>query len=161
LAGTRRYASTTPAAPKKASNAPLYFIGAGIVGLAGYLYIEKAGNRQPIQEKSPFDPQNFVDFKLKKIVPYNHNTSTFVFEIPKDEASLLPVASCLVVKSSDPEALKDAKGKPIIRPYTPVSSPTKRGEFSLLVKKYENGNASKYIHELKARFPSYSNKFGL
>ncbi|KAG6838481.1 hypothetical protein H0H93_006781, partial [Arthromyces matolae] len=73
---TRRYASTTPAAPKKASNTPLYFIGAGIVGLAGYLYIEKAGNRQPIQEKSPFDPQNFVDFKLKKIVPYNHNTST-------------------------------------------------------------------------------------
>jgi cytochrome-b5 reductase len=30
------------------------------------------------QERSPLDPENFVNFKLKKIVPYNHNTSTCV-----------------------------------------------------------------------------------
>lgn len=101
------------------------------------------------QEKSPLDPNNFVDFKLKKIIPYNHNTSTFVFELPNNEASLLPVASCLVVKSSNPDALQDAKGKPIIRPYTPISPPDKKGELTLLVKNYENGNASKHIHSLK------------
>lgn len=61
----------------------------------------------------------------------------------------MPVASCLVVKSSNPEALKDAKGNPIIRPYTPISPPDKKGELALLVKKYDNGNASKYIHTLK------------
>jgi len=29
----------------------------------------------PKQEKSPLDPENFVNFKLKKVVPYNDNTS--------------------------------------------------------------------------------------
>jgi cytochrome-b5 reductase len=77
----------------------------------------------------------------------------FIFELPNNEASLLPVASCLVVKSSDPEALKDANGKPIIRPYTPISQPDEKGELALMVKKYQNGNASKYIHSLKVSIP--------
>ncbi|KAG6884781.1 hypothetical protein C0993_008342 [Termitomyces sp. T159_Od127] len=186
FAGTRRYASTAPAA-KKSSNVPLILLGCGVAGLAAYVYLDRAEKYQPAQEKSPFDPQNFVDFKLKKVIPYNHNTSTFVphnipcadrlkldprfvFELPNNEASLLPVASCLLVKASDPEALKDAKGRPIIRPYTPISSPDHRGDFSLLVKKYESGNASKYIHELKegdtlsfkgpiAKFPYKANEF--
>jgi cytochrome-b5 reductase len=54
-----------------------------------------------------------------------------------------------VVKSSDPDSLKDSKGKPIIRPYTPISPSDKESELVLLVKKYDNGNASKYIHSLK------------
>lgn len=53
------------------------------------------------------------------------------------------------MKASDPEALKDPKGKPIIRPYTPVSPPDAPGVLSLLVKRYESGNMSKYIHTLK------------
>lgn len=69
--------------------------------------------------------------------------------MPNGEASLLPVASCLVVKSSDPEALQDAKGKPIVRPYTPISASDKEGELVLLIKKYDDGNASKHIHSLK------------
>ena len=75
----------------------------------------------------------------------------FIFELPNNEASLLPVTSCLVVKSSDPEALKDANGKPIIRPYTPISPSDAKGELTLLVKKYDSGNASKHIHLLKVR----------
>lgn len=59
------------------------------------------------------------------------------------------MASCLVVKSSDPSALVNDKGQPIIRPYTPISPPDLPGELTLLVKKYDNGNASKYIHSLK------------
>jgi cytochrome-b5 reductase len=75
--------------------------------------------------------------------------SRFTFELPKGEASLLPVASCVVVKSSDPEALKDPKGKPIIRPYTPISPSNKKGELTFLVKRYDAGNASKHVHSLK------------
>jgi len=66
-----------------------------------------------------------------------------------DEASLLPLASCVIVKSSDPEGLKDAKGKPVIRPYTPISRSDAPGELTFLIKKYENGLASTYIHGLK------------
>lgn len=101
------------------------------------------------QAKSPLDPENFVDFKLKKVLPYNHNTSRFVFELPNNAAAQMPVASCLVVKSTDPEALKDANGKPIVRPYTPISPPDAKGELVLMIKRYEKGNASKHIHSLK------------
>ena len=73
----------------------------------------------------------------------------FVLELPDNQASLLPVASCLVVRASDPETHTDSKGKPIIRPYTPISSPDHKGELVLLIKRYENGNQSKYIHTLK------------
>ncbi|KAJ3774361.1 cytochrome-b5 reductase [Lentinula raphanica] len=167
-AARRCYATET--APKKPSNAPLYFMGAGVAGLGAYYYLNATGKSVITQEKSPLDPENFKDFKLKKIIPYNHNTSEFVFELPNNEASLLPVASCIVVKSSDPEALKDEKGKPIIRPYTPISPPDQQGELTLLVKKYDNGNASKHIHELKEgdtlsikgpipKFPYKANEF--
>jgi NADPH-dependent ferric siderophore reductase len=67
----------------------------------------------------------------------------------EDEASLLPVASCIIVKSSDPEGLTDAKGKPVFRAYTPISRSDAPGELTLLIKKYENGLASKYIHGLQ------------
>lgn len=36
-----------------------------------------------------------------------------------------------------------------MRPYTPVSQPDAPGELALLVKKYDAGNASKHIHDLK------------
>jgi len=52
----------------------LYLIGAGTVGLGGYYYLSLQDTK-PKQEKSPLDPENFKDFKLKKIKPYNHNTS--------------------------------------------------------------------------------------
>ncbi|TFK17691.1 cytochrome-b5 reductase [Coprinopsis marcescibilis] len=169
ISGCRRY-STAPEAAKKSSNLPFYLLGVGVAGAAGYAYIEFSQRNAPKQEKSPLDPENFVNFKLKKVIPYNHNTSKFVFELPNNDASLAPVASCLVIKSSDPDALVDAKGKPIIRPYTAISKPDEKGVLTLLVKKYEEGKASKYIHGLKegdtlaikgpiTKFPYKANEF--
>lgn len=60
--------------PSKSSNAPYWLLGAGTVGLGTYLYLNNQ-TVAPKQEKSPLDPENFKDFKLKKIIPYNHNTS--------------------------------------------------------------------------------------
>lgn len=73
----------------------------------------------------------------------------FVFECPNDEASLLPITSFVYIKASDPEALKGPNGKPVVRPYTPISPPEHLGEITFLVKKYDTGNMSKYIHSLK------------
>jgi cytochrome-b5 reductase len=127
----------------------LYLGGAGVVGLATSVYLNYTNPISKItQTKSPLDPDNFVDFKLKRVEPYNHNTSKFIFELPKNEASLLPVASCVVVKSSDPNALTDGKGKPIIRAYTPVSPSYTKGELTFLIKRYNGGNVSKHIHSL-------------
>lgn len=63
------------------------------------------------------------------------------------------MTSFVYLKASDPQALVDAKGKPIVRPYTPISPPEHLGEITFLVKKYETGNMSKYIHSLKVRVP--------
>ncbi|KAI0066708.1 cytochrome-b5 reductase [Artomyces pyxidatus] len=136
---------STEARTAKARNAGLWAVGAGSVGLAAYLYLD--GARAPATKapgESPLDPASFVDVKLKKVVPYNHNTAKFVFEVPGDG---LPVASCVVVRASDPEALKDAEGKPAVRPYTPISRPDAPGELVLLVKRYERGVVSKYVHD--------------
>jgi cytochrome-b5 reductase len=70
-----------------------------------------------------------------------------VFELPDNQASLLPVASCVVFKG--PEELKDAKGKPVIRPYTPTSHSDLPGEFEFIVKRYEGGLMSQHLHTLK------------
>lgn len=57
---------------------------AGVVGLAAYVYLDRSGKEQvkakarKVQEKSPLDPDNFVDFKLKRVEPYNYNTATYV-----------------------------------------------------------------------------------
>lgn len=130
----------------------------GLVGIAAYLYLDSvttpaAAPVKPkkVQEKSPLDPQNFVDFKLKRVEPYNHNTAKYIFALPDGDASLLPVASCVVVKSAESaeEKLLGANGKPVIRPYTPVSPSDQEGELAFLIKGYEQGTMSKYIHGLK------------
>uniref|UniRef100_A0A8H7Y9M5 NADH-cytochrome b5 reductase n=1 Tax=Psilocybe cubensis TaxID=181762 RepID=A0A8H7Y9M5_PSICU len=167
--GRRAYAT---APPPSRSNLPAVLLTAGLAAGAAYWYLDSSQTApvKPKQEKSPLDPQNFQDFKLKKVIPYNHNSSKFVFELPNDEASLIPVASCLVVKASAPDALNDAKGKPVIRPYTPVSAPDAPGELTLLVKRYENGNMSRHIFDLKEgdtlaikgpilKFPYKANEF--
>ncbi|PPQ77949.1 hypothetical protein CVT25_015424 [Psilocybe cyanescens] len=98
----------------------------------------------PAQTKTIFDPQVYTDLKLKKIIPYNHNTSKFIFELLEGQASLIPVASCVAVRASNPDHLKDDKGEPFFRPFTPISPPDAVGELVLLVKRYEAGNVSKY-----------------
>ncbi|KAH9905530.1 ferredoxin reductase-like C-terminal NADP-linked domain-containing protein [Epithele typhae] len=154
LANARRYSTAPASAPK--SNLPLFLAGGGVVAVAGYFYLN--GSSQPaalakpkISDKSALDPQNFVDFKLKAVEPYNHNTAKFVFELPPDTATLLPVAACVVVKSSadSPKPLLDGKGKPVIRPYTPISPSDHPGELTFLVKKYDTGVMSKYFFDLK------------
>ncbi|KJA23845.1 hypothetical protein HYPSUDRAFT_39370 [Hypholoma sublateritium FD-334 SS-4] len=119
---------------------------------------------------SLFNQNSFTAIKLKKISPYNHNSSTFTFELPDNRKSGLPVASCLVLRATDPEAFKDPAGNPYYRPYTPISTSDTAGELTFLVKRYEAGNFSKYIHSLKEgetlsvkgpflKFPYKANEF--
>ena len=72
----RSFSTSLP--QKSSSNLPFVLLGVGTVSAAAYWYMESQ-TFKPKQEKSPFDPQNFLDFKLKKIVPYNHNTSRSFF----------------------------------------------------------------------------------
>jgi len=168
----RRTYSTTPA-PQKSSNTPLILGLAGVAGLAGYAYLQYATPAsQPLKAvvplKSALDKDNFVEFPLKRIEEYNHNTAKYIFELPEHTASLLPISSCVVVKT--PDTFVDAKGKPFIRPYTPISLSDAEGELAFLIKYYPEGNVSKFVHSMKVgdklavkgpipKFPYKSNEF--
>ena len=160
----RQLSTSTPGpgpTKKSSSNLPLYLGGAGIAGLATYVYLggsaapfsttstPAAPAAKPKPEKSALDPERFLDLKLKAVEPYNHNTSRFVFELPDGGAALSPVASLVVVRASEGAegTPLDKKGNPVIRPYTPISRPEHEGELVLLIKKYESGVISKYVHE--------------
>lgn len=76
FASARRY-STAPAQPKD-SNLGFYLIGAGAAGLGAYAYLNSATpvvQTVKLKEISPLDPSNFVDFELKRVEHYNHNTA--------------------------------------------------------------------------------------
>lgn len=60
--------------------------------------------------------------------PYNHNTAKFIFELPEGQDSGLTVASAMLLKPAKEGEGLDAKGKPAIRPYTPVSMPSEKGQ---------------------------------
>jgi cytochrome-b5 reductase len=72
---------------------------------------------------------------------------SYVFELPNGDASLLPVASLVMFKG--PEELKDSKGKPVIRPYTPTSASDEPGILEFIIKRYPGGAMSQHVHSLK------------
>lgn len=98
-------------------------------------------------------PNEFVELKLQKVIPVSHNSSIFRFKLPSDQHILGgDVAWCLLTKADLP--VKDSKTgetvvKPVIRPYTPITSPTQQGYADLLIKKYPNGPMSEHIFSLK------------
>ena len=52
----------------------------------------------------------------------------FIFELPEGQDSGLTVASTLLMKPVVEGKGLDSKGKPAIRPYTPVTMPSKKGQ---------------------------------
>ncbi|GAA5991799.1 hypothetical protein JCM10908_001146, partial [Rhodotorula pacifica] len=158
---TRGYASAagTPAGGS-AGLAP-YFLGAGLAGSALFYYstrdqralkTESAANSSSGAKKSStpaLSPDEFRNLTLTEVKPYNDNTSRFVFDLPEGTSSGLTVASALVVKAAkEGECLND-KGKPVIRPYTPVTAPDLEGKLELLIKHYPNGAFTEYLWKLK------------
>jgi len=106
---------------------------------------EKKENKSEDQEpKKALNPNEFVKFKVMEVEDYNYNSKLVRFELKDDEILGLNVASALVVKAPIGE-----NGKPVIRPYTPVSSNDDKGHWDLLVKVYEKGVMSKYLGDLK------------
>jgi NAD(P)H-flavin reductase len=100
------------------------------------------------------DGKTWTPVKVKAIQHYNDNTAiyelAFTGEGADQKTSGLTTASCLIVRSPEGEnAVNDDKGKPVIRPYTPVSPPAHKGSLDLIVKSYPEGKISKWFAGLK------------
>ncbi|GAA5910049.1 hypothetical protein JCM8208_000939 [Rhodotorula glutinis] len=123
--------------------------GSGGAGaLQGVKTTEDGGVK--VQGESALSNDEFRDFKLAEVIPYNHNTSRFVFDLPDGTSSGLTVASALVCKASKEGECVNDKGKPVIRPYTPVTAPDVEGKLELLIKHYKGGAFTEHIFGLKA-----------
>ncbi|KAK8861204.1 hypothetical protein IAR55_002023 [Kwoniella newhampshirensis] len=96
---------------------------------------------------------SWTPFTLAKVEDYNHNTKIYHFSFGEDGADKAAgghVASCLLVRSPDGEdKVVDAKGKPVIRPYTPISPPDQKGSIELMIKEYPTGKITPYMASMK------------
>lgn len=82
---------------------------------------------------------------LESKTSVNHNTLLFTFALADaTKPLLLSTCACILAKGPD-----DAEGKPVVRPYTPVSTNAMVGKFELMVKVYEGGIMSKYMENMK------------
>lgn len=91
---------------------------------------------------SCFIGPEFAPLKLANVVDYNHDTKIFEFDLPEGQSLNLPVCACILLKG------KSADGEDAVRPYTPISDNTMLGRFQLLIKTYEQGVVSRYVHGL-------------
>lgn len=101
-----------------------------------------AAKRQKTQEGC-FIGEDFSPLELVSVLDYNHDSKIFEFGLPDGQSLNLPVCACILMKG------KTADGEDAVRPYTPISDNSMVGKFQLLIKKYEQGVVSKYVHSLK------------
>lgn len=155
---TRRYATE----PSKGGSNSTLFLGAAAVGIAGAgaYFLSGTGAAKkaeasvkevtekitPGEIKKAFTggDQGWVSLKLEEAELVNHNTKRLRFRLPEDDmVSGLHVASAILAK------FKPVDGeKAVLRPYTPVSDESAQGYIDLLVKKYEGGPMSTFLHDM-------------
>lgn len=94
---------------------------------------------------SAFSPAEFRAFPLVMKQQITHDTNLYRFALPSPQHVMgMPVASCVVTKAPGED------GKPVIRPYTPVSSDAEdRGHFDLIIKVYPDGKMGQHIDTLR------------
>ena len=109
----------------------------------------KAAESAPATKRQKTEPAgcligpDFAPLKLAAVIDYNHDSKIFEFALPEGQSLNLPVCACILMKG------KDAEGKDAIKPYTPISDNSMLGKFQLLIKKYEKGVVSSYVHGLE------------
>ena len=103
----------------------------GVLSVVGTCYALLA------REESSLTPNDFRQFNIVSII--KHSQSSSVFRIAAETDTTLPSGIYHVVVKDD--------SCQIARPYTPIR--TSRGELDLLVKRYDQGTVSRYIHSLR------------
>jgi len=82
-------------------------------------------------------------FLLISKVNVSHNTKLFTFALPNENDQLhLPIGRHIRV-------CVNLNGRTVMRSYTPISEQDKKGSFDLLIKRYETGTISPYVHALE------------
>ncbi|EOR01999.1 hypothetical protein E3P92_00918 [Wallemia ichthyophaga] len=157
---TRQYST----GPQGGQSKQFYIGAAGALAalVGGYSYLNKDSPSGPLPMSTPKSdrigalqtPQialtkdGFTNLTLKNVKKYNHDSSIFEFDLPGSSVSGLEPAGLVVCKAADDSVTGD-NGKPVMRPYTPISTADKRGSIDFLIKKYDDGKFTPHVHGLK------------
>jgi len=128
-----------------------WYIRSGVAGLlliTAFKMTTAEVHNKSAEKTSPkgsgLSPDEFRQFTLREVHPYNYNTKRYIFNVENLEShsNMIPVSSCVLFKYIGSD------GKPVIRPYTPISSKAKN-ELTFLIKEYPQGIMSKHVANLK------------
>lgn len=97
-------------------------------------------------------PTSWVAVRIIAVRDYNHNSSVYTFGLPFGQQLNLPVCACLLLRAPGRGRIENGGAadwdpkQDAVRPYTPIADlPSK---FELLIKRYENGAVSQWLHGL-------------
>lgn len=107
---------------------------------------------------SCFFPTTWQAVPLLAKTEINHDTTLYDFGLPEGKSLSLPTCACILMKApgrgrKEGGGARDFDGTDAVRPYTPVSDNTMLGKFQLVVKRYDAGAASEWLHELPLGSP--------
>ena len=98
-------------------------------------------------------PESWLALPLVSKREYNHDSTIYAFGLPDGQSLCLPVCACILLKApgkgrKDGGGPDDFDGSDAVRPYTPISDNSMLGKFELVVKRYDGGAVSQYLHTL-------------
>jgi len=99
-------------------------------------------------------PTSWMELPLVEKKEYNYDSTIYAFGLPEGQSLNLPVCACLLLRASgrgrkEGGGKDDWDGSDAVRPYTPMSDNSMLGKFELLVKRYDSGAASQWLHGLE------------
>ena len=102
---------------------------------------------------SCYIPTSWLALPLVGKREYNYDTTIYTFGLPEGQSLELPVCACILLKApgkgrKEGGGKDDFDGSDAVRPYTPMSDNAMLGKFELLVKRYDGGAVSQYLHGL-------------
>merc|ERR1719382_1859862 len=102
---------------------------------------------------SCFFPTTWHEVPLIGKEEVNHDTTMYTFGLPPGKSLSLPVCACILLRApgrgrKEGGGKDDWDGSDAVRPYTPMSDNSMLGKFELLVKRYDGGAVSQWLHSL-------------
>jgi len=103
---------------------------------------------------SCFLPTTWVELPLLEKTEVNHDSTVYAFGLPEGKSLNLPVCACILMLApgrgrKEGGGKEDWDGSDAVRPYTPMSDNSMLGKFELLVKRYDGGAVSQWLHGLE------------
>eukprot|EP00126_Sphaerothecum_destruens_P015362 Sdes_comp9325_c0_seq1m811 len=121
-----------------------WMVGMALTAGAAAYSSTKGGAYLTKKSYSAFDENEFMRYRLESSQDVSPTTKKLTFQLhsPFAQTGVFP-SSYLLTRFKAP-----ATNQPVVRPYTPITSPRHRGSFEILVKRYPDGKMSSHLHAL-------------